>query len=96
LRHPFLYIFGNMAKPYNKEYYINVIKSNPNTFLPMDKSFTLSPGGVRLNAHRPRHIMRKDMYIANSPKPETIAFLRQFARAFYPGTESRTLNVILN
>ncbi len=62
----------------------------------MDKSFTLSNHGVRFNAYRPRPAIRRTLPGVSSPKPETIAFLKQFARAFYPGNDSRTLNIVLN
>lgn len=62
----------------------------------MEKSFTLSPCGVRFNAYRPRPAHIKSMAATMSPKPETLAFLKQFARAFYPGTESRPLDIVLN
>ncbi len=81
---------------YNKHTYSDVIKTNLIPFLPMDKSFTLSIHGVRFNAYRPRPAIRRTLPGVSSPKPETIAFLKQFARAFYPGNDSRTLNIVLN
>ena len=52
--------------------------------LPMEKCYTQHPSfGVAFLPSRPRTTLNRIKPATESPKPETIAFLRQFARAFY-------------
>lgn len=81
---------------HNKSVNTNVIILNLIPSMPMEKSFTLSPSGVRFSACRPRPVLHKSTAEAMSPKPETLAFLKQFARAFYAGSESRPMDIVLN